>query len=72
MDIIYVTYVQYVRTYEVSIVASLDESMIIGASLSEPHTSDRNGTSDCLWTITIKHRKLINSSIDNLNYTKNS
>ena len=45
---------------------------LIGASLSEPHTSDMNGTSDCLRIITIKHGKFINSSIDNLNYTKNS
>ena len=45
---------------------------LIGASLSEPHTSDTNGTSDRLRTITIKHRKFIYSSIDNLNYTKNS
>ena len=44
----------------------------IGASLSEPHTSDMNGTSNRLRTITIKHGKFINSSIDNLNYTKNS
>ena len=36
----------------------------------EPHTSDTNGTSDRLQTITIKHGKLIYSSIDN--YTKNS
>ena len=47
-------------------------SQFIGASLSEPHTSDTNGTSDCLRTITIKHGKVINSSIDNLNYMKNS
>ena len=37
-----------------------------------PHTGNTNGTSDHLWTITIKRRQLINSSIDNLNYTKNS
>ena len=45
---------------------------IIGVSLSKLHTSDRNGTSERLRTITIKHGKFINSSIDNLNYTKNS
>ena len=42
---------------------------VIGASLSEPHTSDMNGTSDRLRTVTIKHGKFINSSIDSLNYT---
>ena len=45
---------------------------IIGASLSEPHTSESDGTSDRLRTITIKHGNLVYSSIDNLNYTKNS
>ena len=48
----------------------------------EPHTSESDGTSDRLRTITIKHRNfrtitikhghLINSSLNNLNYTKNS
>ena len=47
-------------------------SLLIRASLSEPHTSDMNGTSDRLRTIAIKHGKFINSSIDNLNNTKNS
>ena len=45
---------------------------IIGMSLSEPHTSESDGMSDRLRTITIKHGKLVYSSIDNLNYTKNS
>ena len=45
---------------------------LIGASLSEPHTSELDGTSDRLRTITIKHGKLVYSSIDNLNYTENS
>ena len=45
---------------------------LIGASLSEPHTSESDGTSDRLRTITIKHRKLVYSSIDNLDYTENS
>ena len=44
-------------------------SSFIGASLSEPHTT---GTSNRLRTITIKHGKLVYSSIDNLNYTENS
>ena len=47
-------------------------TIIIGASLSEPHTSESDGTSDRLRTIAIKHGKLVYSSIDNLNYTKNS
>ena len=47
-------------------------TFVIGASLSEPHTSELDGTSDHLRTITIKHGKLVYSSIDNLNYTKNS
>ena len=47
-------------------------SCLIGASLSKPHTSESDGTSDRLRTITIKHGKLVYSSIDNLNYTKNS
>ena len=38
---------------------------VIGASLSEPHTSDTNGMSDRLRTITIKYGKFIYSSIDN-------
>ena len=46
--------------------------IIIGTSLSKPHTSHTNGTSDHLRKITIKHGKPINSSIGNLNYTKNS
>ena len=46
--------------------------VIIGASLSEPHTSESDGMSDRLRTITIKHGKLVHSSIDNLNYTENS
>ena len=45
---------------------------LIGASLSKPHTSESDGTIDRLWTITIKHGKLVYSSIDNLNYTENS
>ena len=45
---------------------------VIGASLSEPHTSELDGTSDRLQTITIKHGKLVYSSIDNLNYMENS
>ena len=45
---------------------------LIGASLSEPHTSKSDGTSDRLRTITIKHGKVVYSSIDNLNYTENS
>ena len=45
---------------------------LIGASLSEPHTSESEGTSDRLQTITIKHGKLVYSSIDNLIYTENS
>ena len=47
-------------------------STLIGASLSEPHTSESDGTSDRLRTITIKHGKLVYSSIDNLNYTEKS
>ena len=43
-----------------------------GKPLSEPHTSESDGTSDRLRTITIKHGKLVYSSIDNLNYTENS
>ena len=46
--------------------------VIIGVSLSEPHTSESDGMSDRLRTITIKHGKLVYSSIDNLNYTENS
>ena len=45
---------------------------LVGASLSEPHTSESDGTSDRLQTNTIKHGKLVYSSIDNLNYTENS
>ena len=44
---------------------------LVGVSLSEPHTSESDGTSDRLRTITIKHEKLVYSSIDNLNYTEN-
>ena len=51
---------------------SADWDVFIGASLSKPHTSDTNGMSDCLWTIIINHVQLVNSSIDNLKYTKNS
>ena len=40
--------------------------------MSKPHTSESDGTSDRLRTITIKHGKLVYSSIDNLNYTENS
>ena len=47
-------------------------ALIIGVSLSEPLTSESDGTSDRLRTITIKHGKLVYSSIDNLNYTENS
>ena len=51
---------------------ALYSNILIGASLSEPHTSKSDGTSDRLQTITIKHGKLVYSSIDNLNYTENS
>ena len=63
-----------VSVYIPAIIAQACPTMpcISPSNWGEPHTSESDGTSDRLRTITIKHGKLVYSSIDNLNYTKNS